>query len=82
MNESRYGHCSLAHPSLETAKIARSYFLEGVVPEWGTTTDADEGFLFPHPSSNEVVRVEGKGEDDELKMALNVLASEIGRKWN
>jgi hypothetical protein len=64
---------------LETAKIARAYFLEGVVPQWGTTTDADEGYLFPHPHSGVVSSL--SVEDEELKNALKVLAGEIGGRW-
>jgi len=46
-----FGHCTLAHPSLCTAKKIRSYFLEGKVPEYGTHCKADPGFLFPNSTA-------------------------------
>ena len=74
LTKQRFGHCSLAHPSLCTAKVARAYFLEGKVPEYGTTCDADEGFLFPVPGQEvKVLSV----EDEELQKALEELAEEV-----
>lgn len=77
----RYGHCSLAHPSLCTAKAVRAYFNDGVVPEYGTTCVSDPGFLFPTPK-------EGNAEawdrevDGRLRSALASLAVErASQKW-
>ncbi|KAL8280865.1 hypothetical protein RQP46_006869 [Phenoliferia psychrophenolica] len=69
-----FGHCSSAHPSLCTAKIARDYFLKGAVPDYGTTCDADAGFLFPHPSTS--IR-ELSVEDQRLAEALEALSGEV-----
>jgi poly(3-hydroxyalkanoate) synthetase len=46
-----FGHCTIAHPSLCTAKKIRAYFLEGKVPEYGTQCKADPGFLFPNTTT-------------------------------
>ncbi|EMS24286.1 alpha/beta hydrolase, peptidase [Rhodotorula toruloides NP11] len=63
VKQNGFGHCSLAHPSLCTAKIFRSYFLEGKVPAWNTTCDSDDGFLFPHPNAK-VQEVEALSAED------------------
>ncbi|GAA5900239.1 hypothetical protein JCM8208_002061 [Rhodotorula glutinis] len=72
VTQSGFGHCSLAHPSLCTAKTIRSYFLNGTVPALGTHCDADDGFLFPHPgnsSSTEALDTLSS-EDAELRSAM------------
>ncbi|GAA5876330.1 hypothetical protein JCM16303_007102 [Sporobolomyces ruberrimus] len=71
-----FGHCSTSHPSLCSAKKARSYFIDGVVPKMNTTCDADPGFLFPHNSTAafEVSSI----EDAKLKRALHGLAGKLG----
>ncbi|BGP00214.1 hypothetical protein RTBOTA2_003602 [Rhodotorula toruloides] len=70
VKQNGFGHCSLAHPSLCTAKIFRSYFLEGKVPAWNTTCDSDDGFLFPHPDAK-VREVEALSvEDAELRRRM------------
>jgi hypothetical protein len=76
-----YGHCSLAHPSLCTAKAVRAYFVDGVVPEYGTICVSDPGFLFPAPPEVEVEE-RGMEEEDGLKGALASLAVErASRQW-
>ncbi|GAA5827770.1 hypothetical protein JCM3770_005415, partial [Rhodotorula araucariae] len=79
-----FGHCSLAQPSLCTAKHVRSYFLDGVVPAYNTRCDSDEGFLFPHPGNNTASAAAatlGPGfgdEDAELRRAVWDLANSAG----
>ncbi|GAA5854844.1 hypothetical protein JCM9279_005534 [Rhodotorula babjevae] len=72
VTQSGFGHCSLAHPSLCTAKTIRSYFLNGTVPTLGTHCDADDGFLFPHPSNGSATAaLEAlSSEDAELRSAM------------
>ncbi|GAA5865149.1 hypothetical protein JCM1840_003923 [Sporobolomyces johnsonii] len=72
-----FGHCSLAHPSLCTAKKARAYLLDGVVPAYNTTCDADPGFLFPRPEPEEVGVL--TIEDQRLRTALHELAERAGQ---
>ncbi|SCZ87677.1 BZ3500_MvSof-1268-A1-R1_Chr2-2g05143 [Microbotryum saponariae] len=66
------GHCSSAHPSLCTAKLIRSYFLDGTVPEYGTECDTDDGFLFPHPEKKWQPKI-ASVEDRELADAIYAL---------
>lgn len=40
--QNSYGHCSLAAPSLCTAKYVRAYFEDGTLPEEGTVCEVDE----------------------------------------
>jgi len=77
-----YGHCSLAHPSLCTARTVASYFLDGKVPEYGTMCPSDEGFLFPEPGKA-AQRLQGLTvEDQELAKALESLSAEWrDREW-
>ncbi|CAE6532454.1 unnamed protein product [Rhizoctonia solani] len=42
-----FGHCTIAHPSLCTAKAIRDYFLKGKVPAPGTLCKPEPGYLFP-----------------------------------
>lgn len=74
----RFGHCSVSHPSLCTAKKARAYFLEGKVPAMNTTCTADEGFLFPHPDRVELEVL--SEEDTKLRKALHGLAGKINER--
>ncbi|EPT01002.1 hypothetical protein FOMPIDRAFT_15813, partial [Fomitopsis schrenkii] len=39
--QNSYGHCSLAAPSLCTAKYVREYFEDGTLPEEGTVCEVD-----------------------------------------
>lgn len=68
-----YGHCSLAHPSLCTAKKIRAYLLDGKLPEDGTVCDSDEGYLFPHPDKKDALKLLG-AEDKELRDAIRDMA--------
>lgn len=74
-----FGHCSLAHPSLCTAKHARAYFTQGKVPESGSTCKSDPRYLFPTPNSKsyELDRVEHG--DAELRTALEGLMDAVPR---
>ncbi|KZO96037.1 alpha/beta-hydrolase [Calocera viscosa TUFC12733] len=59
-----YGHCSLAHPSLCTARKIASYFFDGDIPKHGTTCKSDSGFIFvTHEEAAE--RMDGLNEEDE-----------------
>ncbi|KAM0786781.1 hypothetical protein ACM66B_002215 [Microbotryomycetes sp. NB124-2] len=71
-----FGHCSLAHPSLCTAKTIRSYFVDGVVPEYGTRCESDPGYLFPDPQEAQSwTQAWSTDEDRSLAEALDLLAS-------
>lgn len=75
-----FGHCSIAHPSLCSAKIARAYFLEGVVPEYGTMCDADPGFLFLHPGEPSLSSLSAADSKlSKLSEALHSLSNEVHR---
>lgn len=41
-----FGHCSYAQPSKCTHAKLRAYFVDGVVPEYGTECEVDEGGVF------------------------------------
>ncbi|KAK4057517.1 hypothetical protein OIO90_001586 [Microbotryomycetes sp. JL221] len=70
-----FGHCSLAQPSLCTAKAIRRYFVDGYVPEWRTTCESDPGYLFPDPEQRTVLfDALVSGEDRALGRALDALA--------
>lgn len=58
-----YGHCTLAQPSVCSAKTFRSYFLDGVVPPYGKFCESDEGFLFPRNGTESMLEVGGLGAD-------------------
>ncbi|GAA5838517.1 hypothetical protein JCM3766R1_006000 [Sporobolomyces carnicolor] len=76
-----FGHCSVAQPSVCTAKKARAYFLQGSVPKLNTTCDSDPGFLFPHspPSSfPSLLESSSAAEDRKLREALHGLAGKMG----
>jgi len=70
-----FGHCSLAHPSLCTAKTLRAYFVDGTVPAQDPHCDADDGFLFPHPDEESLSAPEAlSSEDTGLRRAMWDLA--------
>lgn len=69
--QNSYGHCSLAGPSVCTAKHLRAYFLEGTLPEDGVVCEVDE-----LPFVGEVGTVEP--EDRELFDALQSLTNAWG----
>ncbi|GAA5971008.1 hypothetical protein JCM11641_004110 [Rhodosporidiobolus odoratus] len=74
-----YGHCSIAHPSLCTAKAYRAYLLEGVLPAPDTRCDGDPAFLFPHVGETEEALQALSKEDQELSKALGELARRGGK---
>ena len=67
-----FGHCSLAQPSACTAKAIRRYFLDGVVPAYGTTCGSDAGFPYPAAKPGESLTL--SVEDAELAAALQRLS--------
>ena len=69
-----FGHCSLAHPSLCTARSMRAYFINGTLPEDGKLCKSDPGFLFPREGD---VVAEVAAEDVELSEAMRALADEV-----
>ncbi|TFK90615.1 alpha/beta-hydrolase [Polyporus arcularius HHB13444] len=42
LTQESYGHCSISAPSLCTAKHIRAYFVNGTLPEEGSTCEVDE----------------------------------------
>ncbi|KAI0665891.1 alpha/beta-hydrolase [Trametes maxima] len=72
-----YGHCSLAAPSLCTAKHVREYFVNGTLPEPGTVCEVDElPFVGKVPVGGSAVRALSV-EDAELLDALKGLSAEV-----
>ncbi|CAE6443730.1 unnamed protein product [Rhizoctonia solani] len=47
-----FGHASLAHPSLCTAKHIQDYFVNGTVPKNGTHCTPEPGFIYPTNATN------------------------------
>ncbi|KZS99013.1 hypothetical protein SISNIDRAFT_492314 [Sistotremastrum niveocremeum HHB9708] len=70
-----YGHCSLAMPSICTAKTVRSYFLDGALPDSGTHCDVEDGFLFPEDNYGTTMNTVPPG-DKALAEALMRLSEE------
>ncbi|EJT99865.1 alpha/beta-hydrolase [Dacryopinax primogenitus] len=69
-----YGHCSLAHPSLCTARRIADYFIDGVVPKHRTICKSEDGFIFP-PTGETAEYLSDLGEDDKhLLLALKRLS--------
>ncbi|CAE6365629.1 unnamed protein product [Rhizoctonia solani] len=66
-----YGHCTIAHPSLCTAKAIRDYFLKGKVPVPGTHCKPEPGHLFPGNDTKSVSAL--SFEDQKLWDALRGL---------
>ncbi|CAE6458789.1 unnamed protein product [Rhizoctonia solani] len=66
-----YGHCTIAHPSLCTAKAIRDYFLNGKVPAPGTHCKPEPGYLFPGNSTKSISTL--STEDQQLWDALKGL---------
>ncbi|CUA70639.1 Tripeptidyl aminopeptidase [Rhizoctonia solani] len=71
-----FGHCTISHPSLCTAKAVRDYFVKGKVPAPGTLCkpeDSRPGYLFP---GNETMSVSAmSAEDQKLWYALEELGT-------
>lgn len=75
-----FGHCSMAHPSLCTAKKLRAYFVDGVVPAYDTRCEVDDGFLFPHPDKMAPSSINTLStEDGELRDAMWELSSHVNQ---
>ncbi|KZT62527.1 alpha/beta-hydrolase [Calocera cornea HHB12733] len=72
-----FGHCSLAHPSLCTAKTVRAYFLEGKVPEYGTVCSSPEEYLFPEGGKTDSLLSAMGAEDRELLQAWEKLGEGV-----
>ncbi|CAE6417836.1 unnamed protein product [Rhizoctonia solani] len=68
-----YGHCTIAHPSLCTAKAVRDYFLKGKVPAPGTRCKPEPGYLFPGNDSKSISTF--SVEDQKLWDALQGLGN-------
>ncbi|KAI0630076.1 alpha/beta-hydrolase [Trametes polyzona] len=71
--QNSYGHCSLAAPSLCTAKHVRAYMVNGTIPEPGTECEVDE---LPFVGSVNNVHALS-AEDAELLEALKGLSSVV-----
>ncbi|KAG8729653.1 hypothetical protein FRC11_008292 [Ceratobasidium sp. 423] len=72
-----FGHCTIVHPSLCTAKAIRDYFLKGKVPAPGTLCKPEPGYLFP---GNETKSISGLSVDDQkLWKALKGLEDMSGQ---
>ena len=59
------GHCTIAAPSVATAKAIRAYFQTGALPLPGTVLEDDE-----RPFVGRTKGVFGDGRDEELFWAL------------
>ncbi|KAG8717831.1 hypothetical protein FRC09_013598 [Ceratobasidium sp. 395] len=74
-----FGHCTLAHPSLCTAKILKDYFVKGKVPAPGTYCKPEPGYLFPGNDTQSIDTL--SLEDQKLRRALDGL-SDLGRDFH
>jgi len=74
--QNSYGHCTIASPSLCTAKRLRAYFTEGTLPAEGTVCEVEE-LPFVGVVSNKASTL--SRADIELLDALRALASEVPR---
>ncbi|QRW24782.1 alpha/beta hydrolase family protein [Rhizoctonia solani] len=61
-----YGHCSIAHPSLCTARNIRDYFVSGKVPNNGTYCTPEPGYIYPNVNKTEERRSLSKRDEDLL----------------
>jgi hypothetical protein len=75
-----YGHCSLAAPSICTAKVINAYFQNGMLPNPNTYCDQDYE-LFEDPPT-----IQASGEDLQLALAVRELSRETnivhGRRFS
>ncbi|KAG9103495.1 hypothetical protein FRC06_010377 [Ceratobasidium sp. 370] len=74
-----FGHCTLAHPSVCTAKILKDYFVKGKVPAPGTHCKPEPGYLFPGNDTKSIATL--SAEDQTLWHALEGL-SDLGRDFH
>lgn len=72
LSQNSHGHCSLAVPSVCTAKAVRRYFGEGRVPEEGTICEPDE---LPFVGKNEMMMM--VQDDQEIYDALKQLTDAV-----
>ncbi|KAJ1306687.1 hypothetical protein OPQ81_007679 [Rhizoctonia solani] len=72
-----FGHCTIAHPSLCTAKAIRDYFLKGKVPAPGTLCKPEPGYLFPGNETKSVAAL--SVEDQKLWEAVKGLEDMSGQ---
>ncbi|KAK1223678.1 hypothetical protein PQX77_013436, partial [Marasmius sp. AFHP31] len=74
------GHCSVAVPSVCTAKVVREYFVNGTLPEQGTICPMD-GTLFDDGSATNTTsrRDLMSAEDAELADAVRELARQYSQ---
>ncbi|KAI0369639.1 alpha/beta-hydrolase [Pilatotrama ljubarskyi] len=71
--QNSYGHCSIAAPSLCTAKYIRAYMVNGTLPPPGTVCEVDE---LPFVGAVQNARAMS-AEDAELLEALRALAMDL-----
>ena len=69
-----YGHCSLAAPSVCTARRVRAYFQEGTLPEEGAVCDVDE-----LPFVGRIPRETMDAKEEELVWATRKLVDAVPR---
>ncbi|KAH8915232.1 hypothetical protein BT69DRAFT_1272046 [Atractiella rhizophila] len=70
-----YGHCSVAQPSICTARAVRNYFVNSTVPEYGTVCEVDPGFLFPEAKREDQADSLSFGSGKKLQGDLELLES-------
>ena len=75
--QNSHGHCSLAAPSVCTAKHVRRYFEEGVLPDEGVVCEPDE---LPFVGVVDSVRALAV-EDRELLDAIRSLGEALPARW-
>jgi pimeloyl-ACP methyl ester carboxylesterase len=71
--QNSYGHCSLASPSLCTAKHLRAYFTKGTLPKDGTVCEVEELPFVGDTGGMDTL----SSQDMELLEALRALTSEV-----
>lgn len=72
LEQHSHGHCSLAAPSICTAKAVRAYFVNGTLPEEGTVCEPDE---LPFVGKKDLKVM--SAEDEELLDALRGLTDAV-----
>lgn len=73
--QNSYGHCSLAAPSLCTAKHIRAYYENGTIPEEGTVCEVDELPFIGQVGGEKIAAM--SVEDRELLESLRAMAEEV-----
>ncbi|KAF8609123.1 alpha/beta-hydrolase [Ceratobasidium sp. AG-I] len=82
-----FGHATIAHPSLCTAKVLHDYFVQGTIPTPGTVCKPEPGYLFPENNTSSTSKSKREyvgdmsGTDRGLLAALedmsNALAAQL-----